>query len=187
MICDTDDFHEHNNRLDLLTQLHAANPAFKITAFAVPAWCSDEFLESLPDWIELAGHGWHHGGPDCSDPLEAAAWSYEQAMDVLLALPGRFVEGWKSPGWQISEGTYQALGELGYWCADHPDNNRQRPHGLRTHVHGTGDHLHTHVQNVCGNGLEEIFPYLLKRVIQAESFEWVSEAVTPWQAKVVAR
>ena len=107
-------------------------------------------------------------------------------MNALLSLPGRFVEGWKSPGWQISDGTYQALRELGYWCADHPDNNERRPHWLRTHVHGTGDHVHTHCQNVCGNGLEEIFPYLLKRVTQATSFQWVSEVVEPWRARAVA-
>ena len=186
MIFDTDDFHEGNNRLDLLTQLHAANPKFRMTAFAVPAYCPDDFLATVPDWIELAGHGWDHGGRQCNDPREAQFWTYEEAMDRLLALPGRFVEGWKSPGWMISDGTYKALEELGYWCADHPDNNERRLDGLRTHVHGTGDHLHTHVQNVCGNGLEEIFPYLLKRVIQAKSFQWISEVAKPWRAKVTA-
>ncbi len=187
MIVDTDDFHQTNNRLDLLWQLKEANPLFKITAFAVPAWCSDEFLDEVPDWIELAGHGWAHGGPDCQDSREAEHWSYEQALNVLLALPGRFVDGWKSPGWQISDGTYRACEELGYWIADHPENNDRRYSGLRTHVCGTGDHFHTHVQNVCGNGLEEVFPYLLKRVKQATSFEWVSEVVAPWQAKAIAR
>lgn len=186
MIFDTDDFHETNHRLDLLHQLHDANPLFRMTAFAVPAFCSDKFLNSLPDWIELAGHGWAHGGPACDNPREAEHWSYDDAALTLRSLPDRFTNGWKSPGWQISDGTYEALIDMGFWCADHPDNNDRRPDGLLTHVHGVGDHLHTHVQNVCGNGLEQLFPQLLERVKAADSFELVSEVVEPWHPRVLA-
>jgi hypothetical protein len=181
VIFDTDDLHETNHRLDLLTQLKEANPAFRMTAFVVPGLCSDEFLDGLPEWIECAGHGWLHGGESCNDPREAAGWSYEVARGVLEALPERLRGGWKSPGWQVSDGTYEALEELGWWIADHPDNDGRRPAGIPTHVCGSGDHLHTHVQNVCGNGLEELFPELLRRVRDATSFELVSEAVEPWQ------
>lgn len=186
MIFDTDDFHETNHRLDLLEQLRDANPLFRMTAFAIPAYCSPEFLASLPEWIEVVPHGWAHGGRDCSNPREAENWTYEQAMDVLLSKPDRMVEGWKSPGWQISDGTYQALLELDWWCADHPENDDRRPEGIRTHVLGGCDHVHTHVQNVCGNGLEETFFELLPRVANAESFELVSEVVQPWKALVAA-
>jgi hypothetical protein len=186
MIFDTDDLHETNHRLDLLTQLHDVNPAFRMTAFTVPAHSSEEWLDALPPWIEIAGHGWSHGGPACNDPREAEYWSYEQTMDVLLALPGRFVDGWKSPGWMTSDGTYQALIELGWWCADHPENNPRRPDGLLCHVAGASDHVHTHVQNVCGNGLEELFPQLLAKVAAATEFLWVSEVVAPWRARVPA-
>ena len=186
MVFDTDDFSEQNHRLDLLTELHAANPMFKMTAFTVPAWSSEDWLNQLPEWIEVAGHGWDHGGPDCPDPYEASQWTYEEAIDVMLALPGRFVDGWKSPGWMTSEGTYQAVEELGWWCADHPENDRLRPDGIRVHVHGTGDHVHTHVQNVCGNGLEELFPRLLGLVTEADSFQWVSEVAVPWRTRAAA-
>jgi hypothetical protein len=180
LIFDIDDLHDTNNRLDLLISLKQANPAFRMTAFAVPALCSNQFLDSLPDWIECAGHGWDHGGPGCTDPREAEHWTYQQAIDVMRSLPERLCGGWKSPGWQVSQGTYEALLELDWWCADHPDNDERRPKGLRVHVAGTGDHVHTHVQDVCGNGLEETFPELLRRVHQASSFEFVSEAVAPW-------
>lgn len=180
LIFDTDDLHETNHRLDLLTQLKEANPAFRMTAFVVPLWSSERFLDSLPEWIECAGHGWHHGGVDCSDPREAERWTYEDALDVLERLPERLRGGWKSPGWQVSRGTYDALLDLDWWIADHPDNDARRPVGLRTHVAGTGDHVHTHVQNVCGNGLEELWPELLARVESATSFELVSEAVERW-------
>ncbi len=186
MIFDTDDFHEGNHRLDLLEQLHAANPLFRMTAFAVPAYCSDAFLAGLPDWIEVVPHGWAHGGPACNDPREAEEWTYEQALDVMLTVADRFEHGWKSPGWQISHGTYRALLELGWWCADHPDNDGRRPDRLNVHILGDGDHVHTHVQDVCGNGLEETFPELLERVRTAESFELVSEVVAPWRARVAA-
>lgn len=181
MIFDTDDLHDTNHRLDLLEQLHAANPLFRMTAFAVPALCSNSFLDSLPEWIEVVPHGWMHGGRDCSDPHEAESWTYDQTVDVFLALDHpRWADGWKSPGWQISDGTYEALVEFGWWCADQPYNDARRPAGLRVHRLGDGDHVHTHVQDVCGNGLRETFPALLERVGAAESFELVSEVAAPF-------
>lgn len=175
MIFDTDDLHETNHRLDLLWQLKEANPDFRLTAFAVPAYCGDEFLASLPAWIEVAAHGFHHGGRDCGDAYEAAQWGYQDTMVVLDRLHDRFAKLWKSPGWQISDGTYQALLDRGWAVADQHYNDGRRPEGLRVHCLGDGDHLHTHVQNVCGNGLEESFPVLLERVKAAESFQFISE------------
>ncbi len=178
MIFDVDDFHDTNHRLDLLTRLRALNPFFRMTAFAVPALCSAEFVASLPEWIELVPHGWDHGGPSCPDAYEASQWSYEEAMDVLLAIPEWFEQGWKSPGWQISEGTYQALDELCWWVADQHYNDERRPKTLRAHCLGDGDHQHHHVQNVCSNGLAESWKQILPVVGAAESFELVSEVVT---------
>ena len=187
MIVDFDDFHETNHRLDLLEQLRAANPMFRCTLFAIPALGSDSFWDAVPEWCELAVHGWRHGGPDCSDPREAENWTREEALDVLLSAPARFVDGFKAPGWQISNGTYEALSELGWWVADQPYNDGRRPAGLRVHRLGDGDHWHGHIQDVCGNGLAETFPELLARVERADSFELVSEVVQPWrQAKVEA-
>ncbi len=179
MIFDVDDFHETNHRLDLLERLAGVNPRFKMTAFAVPAFCSVSFVASLPEWIELVPHGWDHGGPNCPDAYEAAAWTYEEAIDVLLAIPEwGFEEGWKSPGWQISDGTYEALNELGWWVADQHYNDERRPESLRVHCLGDGDHVHCHVQNVCGNGLQESFRELVAKVGEAEDFQFVSEAAT---------
>jgi hypothetical protein len=172
LIFDTDDLYEGHDRLDLLRLLKEANPAFRMTAFCVPALGSEHYWASLPDWIECVGHGWLH-----PDPMEAADWTYERAVWVLDRLPARFVDGWKSPGWQISDGTYQALLERGWWVADQHYNDGRRPVGLRHHCEGDGDHVHTHVGNVCGNGLEETWLYLLDRVRRAESFELISEVV----------
>lgn len=186
MIVDFDDFHENNHRLDLLHQLHDANPAFCCTLFAVPGCGSDRFWSLVPDWCELAVHGWFH-----PTPLEARNWTYEQAMDVLLSAPVGFVDGFKAPGWQISDGTYLALMELGWWCADHPENNHRRPEALSSYVlpdgAASGTHpecWHGHIQNVCGNGLEETFPKLLEFVKNAIDFQFVSEVVIPWPSPV---
>jgi hypothetical protein len=177
VIFDVDDLHEGHDRMDLLLQLKEANPAFRLTAFAPPALGTDAYWESLPDWVELAVHGYHHGGPGCPDALEAANWTYERACEVLDAKPVRFVNGFKAPGWQISDGTYQALAERGWWVADQHYNDHRRPVELRVHCEGDGNHSHHHVQNVCGNGLQETYTHLLARVREAERFQFVSEAV----------
>jgi len=96
---------------------------------------------------------------------------------VLNALPPRFVRVWKSPGWQISDGTYQALLDHGFAVADQPYNDHRRPAGLKCHRLGDGDHWHGHIQDVCGNGLSETFAQLLPLVSAAKSFEWISEVV----------
>lgn len=176
MIVDFDDFQEQEHRLDLLHELRAANGAFRCTLFAIPGNSSLGFWETVPDWCELAVHGWQH-----PHPREAENWTYEETVDVLLAAPDRFVDGFKAPGWQISEGTYEALEALGYWVADQPYNDSRRPVGLRVHRLGDGDHWHGHIPDVCGNGISETFVELRQRVREASSFELISEVVQPWK------
>jgi hypothetical protein len=179
VIVDFDDFTEHTHRLDLLERLRDANPAFRCTLFAVPALGDDRFWSSVPEWCELAVHGWLHPHPrECQD------WSAERMRELIAAKPERFVDGFKAPGWQISDGCYEALVEAGWWVADHYENDGRRPAGLRAHVisrtaasGGDPAHWHGHIPDVCGNGIWETFPRLIDRVRAAESFELVSEAV----------
>lgn len=182
MIVDFDDFCESEHRLDLLHALHEANPGFRCTLFAIPAKGSDEFWASVPEWCELAVHGWEH-----PHPREAENWTYSEMLRVMWSKPGRFVEGFKAPGWQISDASYHALRDREWWVADHYENDERRPVGITSHVisrtassGGDPEHWHGHIPNVCGNGIEETFPELLERVRQAETFEWVSEKVAPW-------
>lgn len=169
---DFDDFHESNHRLDLLQQLRTFNPAFRCTLFAVPALGTPGFWQSVPEWCELAVHGWLH-----PDPHECADWTADRMRELIAAKPPRFVEGFKAPGWQISDGCYQALAEAGWWVADQHYNDQRRPAELRVHCEGDGDHWHGHIQNVCGNGLEERWDELVDRVRRAETFQLVREAV----------
>ena len=176
MLVDFDDMTETENRLDLLEALHDANSDFRCTVFGIPGKGSDEFWDSLPEWIELAVHGWEH-----PHPREAERWTYDQALAVMLSSPGRFVEGFKAPGWQISDDTYRALRDHGWWVADHWLNDGCRPEGLKAHVihpdYRSSEHWHGHIGDVCGNGIAETFDELLARVKVAESFELISEVV----------
>ena len=188
MIVDFDDFTERDNQLGLLAMLKEANPAFRCTLFAIPALGSDEFWDSVPEWCELAMHGWWH-----PHPREAEHWTYEDACDVLSAKPARFEKGFKAPGWQISDDTYQAIIDMGFWVADHWENDERRPDGIRAHAispaAGAGvdpDHWHGHIGNSCSNGIAETFSAVLSRVREAPTFDLISESVAPWRALVAA-
>jgi hypothetical protein len=118
------------------------------------------------------------------DPHEAEHWNYLDAVKVLARKPLRFTNGFKAPGWQISDDTYRAIRDFGWWVADHWENDLRRPAGIRAHViqpeYPDNGHWHGHIPNVCGNGIEETFDVLLPRVVEAESFQFISEVVEPW-------
>lgn len=170
LIVDFDDAYDENIRLDLLNKLHETNPKFKCTIFAIPARCTNEFLESLPEWIEIAVHGWSH-----PTPTECQNWTYER-MNKLLDEPvlKYFKKIFKAPGWQISDGCYQALLERDYIVADQQYNTDRRPEGLKVYELGENS-WHGHIQNVCGNGIEETFNTLVERIKGETDFRFVSE------------
>lgn len=179
MICDFDDFSISENRLDLLLQLKDANPKFKCTLFAIPGQGSDAFWDEVPLWCELAVHGWMH-----PSSTECAKWTYERTEQMIAEKPLRFVRGFKAPGWQVSDQTYMALRDYGWWIADHWENNPRRPDSLASHVvtpeaavGRSDDHWHGHIPDVCGNGIAQTFDALREKVTAAESFEFVSEVV----------
>lgn len=172
MTFDFDDFHEANHRLDLLHKLKEINPAFKCTLFAVPGLGSSAFWDSVPDWCELAVHGHLH-----PDPYECQDWSFERMSLAIKSKPEQFVEGFKAPGWQISNGCYAALKLYDWWVADQHLEDGRRPMGLRTYFYEDGN-WHGHIQNVCGNGLQETWGELTECVASTEVFEFVSEAVS---------
>ena len=189
MVVDFDDFHEHNHHLELLFALKETNPAFKATLFAVPALGSSKFWSLIPDWLELAVHGWEH-----PDPYECSEWMTDRMFDLfcdMKSLQPPFVKGFKAPGWQISDGCFHALWDFDWWVADQHYNDERRPHGIRVHLLEEPDadvvararscgHWHGHIQNVCGNGLQETFKDLEALVAETQTFHFVSEAVKRW-------
>lgn len=178
MIVDLDDFAEDNHRLDLLWKLKLINPAFKVTLFAIPTKVSSDFESIVPKWCQLVAHGWTH-----DSVYECAEWSIDDFGRVALhrSARTRWAYGFKAPGWQISDGCYTALRHMGWWVADQHLEDARRPEGLKTYFYeGVADRWHGHIQNVCGNGLEERFDELAERVAAADHFNFCSEAVVPW-------
>ncbi len=171
-VFDFDDHCEANDAMPYMRILKEINPEFKATLFSIPALGDDEFWDGHPEWIELAMHGWSH-----PHPRESEHWSQDQATDVLLSAPRAFVHGWKSPGWLSSPGVYQACLDLDWWIADQHLADDIRPANLDVYLWEDGDNWHGHVQDVCGNGIEETWNELSAKVAATTEFRFASEAV----------
>ena len=84
-----------------------------------------------------------------------------------------FAEGFKAPGWQISDDCYEVLRDHGWWVEDqHLEDGRRPP--MRVYFYEDGG-WHGHIQNACGNGIEETWLQLREAVLTAPSFELASE------------
>jgi hypothetical protein len=175
MVVDFDDFAADNHRYDLLHALKEINPLFRCTLFAVPGCGSPEFWEAVPDWCELAVHGWMH-----PDPYECSTWTYERMEQAILSKPPQFVEGFKAPGWQISDACYEALEDHGWWVADQHLEDARRPPMLRTYFYEDDpeNRFHGHIQDWGSNGIQESWEELSARVAAATFFQFASEALS---------
>ena len=161
---DLDDFYDGNASWNMLSDLHSRIPSFKITLFTIPGRCSPAFLRWAfkHSWMDLVPHGWmHHTNYECT------RWTYEDMRAYIAEYQrlGFTTKGFKAPGWQISNGCYQALLDSGYWVADQPYNANRRPSGLPAYL--LGDHsIHGHVGHLNGhnsNALELIFDSILAK------------------------
>lgn len=205
MVVDFDDFganhvisdvcQSHDCR-DQLDKLHYANPAFKVTLFAIPGEITPELLEWCyhnRGWIELAWHGFFH-----RDNYECEKMSYEE-FDERVAFfqdffgEEAFVRGFKAPGWQISDDIYRWLADHGWWVADQSYNDGRRPDTVPAYVnHGDQftafpkskwqepvevESWHGHTWDCCGNGIYETFDHVKSLVENAKEFKFVSEVL----------
>jgi hypothetical protein len=169
---DWDDAWPGHDALPRLHQLRELRPDFRCTLFAVPGRCDPGWCARLPDWIELAVHGWLH-----ESNYECIAWTHDD-MERCLDQPivrRYFVNGFKAPGWQISDACYEVLMERGWWVADQHLEDGRRPGGMRVYFYEGGG-WHGHIDNVCGNGIEETWNEVLSRVRSAEEFRVCGEA-----------
>lgn len=157
---DADDFSEENTGWELLRYIKRHIPDFRANLFTVLGKCSDDFIKDIKkiDWIDMIPHGWMH-----ETPLECKEWSYNQSIEYLDRIACyNITKGFKAPGWQISDGMYQALLEKDYWVADQSYNDHRRPKELRAYIIDSPNKHHFHIQNVCGNGIEERLFEILK-------------------------
>lgn len=177
----------NHDRTPLLYKLREINPLFKATVYAIPGLCSVEFIKSLPDWLEVAVHGWNHTSRECE------FWT-ESDMDLLLTQPGlkHFVKGFKAPHYVISDGCYKSLLKHDFWISDIPENNHRRPVGLRYYINGfwtraDNNWWYGHIANtaykdnkgiVRHDGIRETFDKLVERIKFETQFKFVSESLT---------
>lgn len=162
-IIDLDDFCEENNGLDMLFQLRAAVPNFRVNLFTIPGRCTTGFLTEVRklEWVDMIPHGFNH-----PTSRECENWTYQQTLDYLDYLePLCLTRGFKSPGWVINDATYEALLTRGYWIADQAYNDYRRPDGLRAYILDMPTKIHGHIGHLGGhnaNALELIYADLLK-------------------------
>jgi len=156
ILFDADDFCEENNRLDLLFYIKSQIPNFKANLFTIVGKCSPSFIEAVKEisWLDMIPHGWEH-----ETPRECQEWDYDKCKLCITEINKlNLTKGFKAPGWQISDPMYQVLKEEGYWVADQHYNDERRPEMKVFYPTDT----HFHIQNVCGNGLEESINRILE-------------------------
>lgn len=192
-VFDLDDYYYQHDRnaLNYLFYLKALYPLMKVTLFTVPdhpdsPWEKmKEWLKMfyVLDWIEIAMHGWHH-----ETPIECKEWTREQAETAIakwdVLVNGGYVQaGFKAPGWQISDATYEVLNKKGYWVADHTYNEDRRPKDLLSYTlaHPWVFHGHTwDIPNdnpVYRNGVRQIIEEHGLPWDQSTRFHFVSQVV----------
>lgn len=197
IIFDLDDFCDKHNILPKLDELKKLLPLLKVTLFTIPQKTSMDLIKETcnRDWIQLAIHSFKH-----NDNYECSQMTYEKAKRKLEALDMTYyVRGFKPAGWQISHGVMCALKELDFWLAVQYSDGRMNKHpdgpyqpavieGLRYYALNEVENyeaIHGHCQNVCGNGLEELWGTLIK-IDPLRGFKFIDEVVGDRQPKEVA-
>ncbi len=182
VILDLDDAFEGNDQFLLLEALRRQVPRLRVTLFAIPGRCPPSWVRRMQqraDWIDIVPHGWMH-----ATNRECQHWGMLECVTAIsrAASLGFTTQGFKAPGWQISNGCYDALLDCGYWVADQPYNATRRPAALPAYVLGEPPdgvvQIHGHVGHLNGrnaNELEYLVPEIL-RYRDAE-FGFVRDAV----------
>ena len=189
---ESDDFSPRNSNFGLLEEMRSHFPHFKITLFTVPweiRWGEqtpitlEKFrpfsraLKESQDWLEVAIHGLTHA------PAEFERAGYDEARKRIIIAEKMFanqkipfVRIFKAPFWQLSKNAERALFDLGYlivqdgyfdWnLADNMPTRKPKKKGIYV--------AHSHVQETCGNGLEEVYPKLMNLPLKTK-FYFLSE------------
>jgi hypothetical protein len=176
-IVDADDFCESNTEMDVLLKIKEVVPEFKITLFTIVGLCSGRFFAEMSqlDWIDLVPHGLYH-----PHPRECENWAYIRCCRYLdlVDIVG-ITKGFKAPGWQISDGMYEALLERGYWVADQEYNNSRRPPALKAYLLDSPNKLHFHIGRWNDHNLDNQISLHVERLrtLRGEEFGFVKHAL----------
>lgn len=191
---DLDDFSPLNHRFDLLFELKKRYPNFKISLFTVPweirlnpngkgtpiteqqycPWVKEVKKAQKEGWMEIYLHGFTH------NQSEFHRLTYDEAkkrvivgMKMFENVGIKLTPLFKAPYWQLSKDAKKAIEDLavrvvedGYYNWNIKDQYLSRNKVI----------AHGHVQDVCGNGLDESFARLLS-VPQDANWKFLSELI----------
>jgi hypothetical protein len=184
---------------DKLDALHYANPNFKVTLFAIPAQMTYELAEwcyTNRQWVELAVHGLFH-----SSNYECHTISYEDFDKAIKPFENMietyFVKGFRSPGWQTSDGVFQWLKDHNWWVSSQSYDLERVPDGLLNYMNVNGkfsvwrnkeqltedlDAYHGHVWDVgqfggTPNGIYENYENIKNLISSINYFQFISEVI----------
>ncbi len=159
IVLDLDDFYEGHTAWELLMELRGWFPKFRVTMFTIPGRCSRRFILNMQaqPWIDMVPHGWMH-----RTSTESAGWVEGQVEEFLRNISGMgLIQGFKAPGWQISDACYRVLADHGYWIADQEYNNDRRPKDVPYYLVDQPWKIHGHVGGRMDNRLSKLMPQLL--------------------------
>lgn len=186
IVLDLDDFYSCNHQFAKLDKLNDHFDNFKVTVFSIATCMPEDWVkfDVFPrKYLNMAIHGYYHTFWECHN------WDKITALrSITDAEESWTVKGFKAPFWIDSRGTLEACKHLDYWMAlnvEEPPYSRV-PDGLKIYIHDydiahiptTWDKeylkLHGHIQNVCGNGIDECFDNLIKLPKDTE-FVWIDD------------
>lgn len=192
---EADDFGPLNHRLDVLRKLRDRYPDFKITMFTVP-WdirfntegggtpiSKPEYSEWVnivrhgveDGWLEIAVHGLTHAprefeGMDAKQAGARITFAEKFFEDVKIP----YVKIFKAPQWLLSAEAKEVIEGCGYKVVEDGYYNwnikDEFPVELDTIIG------HGHVQDVCGNGLDESL-FRLVQIPSEYKFKFISEVI----------
>jgi hypothetical protein len=115
LIASYDDLYEGNDNWSEFEKLHADFPNLKMTFFVITGNCSDEFLKKVKQpWTQLVFHSFEHSG-------NWLKWTVDEAKEWLLKFqPYGFEQGFKAPGWRITDNIIKACQDLDFWICTPP-------------------------------------------------------------------
>lgn len=186
---DVDDLSPMNHRFDLIEKFRKRYPGFKMTAFLIP-WdirfnpqgkgtpiTEPEYMSFVSyvkkaqkdGWLDISIHGLTHAPSEFLNLTYKEAKGRALAAQKMLAHVGiEYNKMFKAPQWQLSEDGKKAVEDLGMVVMEDGYYNwnvkDERPPRKRKLV------AHGHVQDVCGNGIEESF---IRLTNVPSSAEWV--------------
>jgi hypothetical protein len=150
VVYDVDDLWNEQQIIDYLVPLHDANPAFRVTCYAIPNKLGPvhELRKRYP-WIVFGVHGWEH------TQFECRAWTSDDAeWYIKKALEMGYDKLFKPPNWLWDDETMRVIDQLGITFHHHKDDkNLSKWAAIVALYPGEGTfgkseipNIHTHIQ-----------------------------------------